>query len=53
MKLNYILSLLIASVFFTLPNIAAAQSSTYIRMINTSEKVVRGRIIGMEEFRYD
>lgn len=52
MKLNYLLSLLIITILLW-TNTSFAQSSTYNRMLNTASKVVRGKIVGSEEVRYD
>lgn len=52
MKLNYLLSLLIITIL-SWTNTSFAQSNTYNRMLNTASKVVRGKIVGSEEVRYD
>ena len=52
MKLKYLLSLLIITIL-SWTNTSFAQSNTYNRMLNTASKVVRGKIVGSEEVRYD
>lgn len=52
MKLNLLLSLLIITILSG-SNASFAQSNTYNRMLNTASKVVRGKIVGSEEVRYD
>ena len=52
MKLNYLLSSLII-IILSWTNTSFAQSNTYNRMLNTASKVVRGKIVGSEEVRYD
>lgn len=52
MKIKYFLSSLII-IIFSWTNTSFAQSNTYNRMLNTASKVVRGKIVGSEEVRYD
>ena len=52
LKLNYLLSFIII-IFIAWTNVSFAQSNTYNRMLNTSSKVVRGKIVGSEEVRYN
>lgn len=52
MKLKSLISFLII-ISFTWTSASFAQSNTYNRMLNTAAKVVRGKIVGVEEVRYD
>mgnify|MGYP000271144738 CR=1 FL=1 len=53
MKLKYILSLVIAVSFIGSVQKSVAQSNTYVRMVNISAKIVRGKITNAQEIRYD
>ena len=53
MKLNYLLSSSLIIIILSWTNTSFAQSNTYNRMLNTASKVVRGKIVGSEEVRYD
>lgn len=52
MKLKYLPSILIIS-FLSWSSSSHAQSNTYNLMLNTSSKIVRGKITGIEEIRYN
>lgn len=52
MKLKILLPLLII-IFIPWSNVSFAQSNTYNRMLNTASKIVRGKIVGSEEIRYN
>jgi len=53
MKLNYLLSSSLIIIILSWTNTSFAQSNTYNRMLNNASKVVRGKIVGSEEVRYD
>ncbi len=53
MKLNYLLSSSLIIIILSWTNTSFAQRNTYNRMLNTASKVVRGKIVGSEEVRYD
>ena len=53
MKLSYLLSSSLIIIILSWTNTSFAQSNTYNRMLNTASKVVRGKIVGSEEVRYD
>lgn len=53
MKLNYLLSSSLIIIILSWANTSFAQRNTYNRMLNTASKVVRGKIVGSEEVRYD
>ncbi|MDG1996544.1 MAG: hypothetical protein P8J14_08625 [Emcibacteraceae bacterium] len=53
MKLKYIISLMIAVSFVGFVQKSVAQSNTYVRMVNISAKVVRGKITNAQEIRYN
>lgn len=53
MKLSYLLSSSLIIIILSWTNTSFAQSNTYNRMLNIASKVVRGKIVGSEEVRYD
>lgn len=52
MKLKYLLPFIIAT-SIACTTASFAQSNTYNRMLNTASKIVRGKIVGSEEVRYN
>ena len=52
MKLKYLLPLVLIAVF-SFSSASFAQSNTYNRMLNSAAKVVRGKITGFQEIRFD